>query len=162
MNTRRLVFKKFTTEDADAYMSWYTSDEVMKYITGKGLTQEEAQARFKKALDINATFPMAGFYAARIKTTGEYVGLIKFVYMGETQAEIGYGLVPPFWGKGYATEMANFLVEFGRQQKQLKVLIGIVNPGNKASVNVLRKMNFVFDKEDVENDKVIAFYKLTL
>ena len=67
LNSERLIFTKATETDRKNYLSWYTNDTVMKYITGKGMTDEAANARFEFALETNNKFPELGFYAVNKK-----------------------------------------------------------------------------------------------
>jgi ribosomal-protein-alanine N-acetyltransferase len=57
-------------------------------------------------------------------------------------AEIGYGLLPEFWGKGFVSEAMKAMSDFGLTNLQLHKLYAIVDPNNGASIKVLEKNNF--------------------
>ena len=51
-------------------------------------------------------------------------------------------------GKGYATELLNAMTEFIVSTFGIKVLYSRVMRGNNASVRVLEKNGYLFDKEE--------------
>jgi [ribosomal protein S5]-alanine N-acetyltransferase len=54
--------------------------------------------------------------------------------------EIGYIVNPDYWGKGFATEAANLLIEFGFKQFSLHRIYATCDPRNIASSKVLEKI----------------------
>ena len=67
--------------------------------------------------------------------------------------EIAYGVVPPYEGKGYATEAAAALVSYAFDQESVRLLRAHTMPEPNASTHVLRKNGFhfvgdVIDPED--------------
>lgn len=67
--------------------------------------------------------------------------------------EIAYGVVPPYEGKGYATEAAAALVAYAFTQESVRLVRAHTLPEPNASTHVLRKNGFrfvgdVIDPED--------------
>ena len=67
--------------------------------------------------------------------------------------EIAYGVVPDYQGKGYATEAAQALVDYGFSDSRVRVVIAHTLPESNASGRVLTKCGFkhigeVIDPED--------------
>jgi [ribosomal protein S5]-alanine N-acetyltransferase len=58
------------------------------------------------------------------------------------RAEIGYTVLPPFRGQGFAVEAASALVEWAWLQGE-RVVFASVSPDNAASLAVVRKIGFV-------------------
>jgi ribosomal-protein-alanine N-acetyltransferase len=79
---------------------------------------------------------------------------IGFVSLRQTLRipDLGYGLLSPYWGKGYATEAATELLRYVRQDIGLKEVIGYTMKGNVKSQNVLSKIGFV-DYQLTESEK---------
>ena len=83
------------------------------------------------------------------RKTNQFVGRAGLRHLGydETQAiEIAYGLLKPYWNKGYATELAKAMVDWGFTHLLVDVLIGIVQVGNIASEKVLQNAGMVYVK----------------
>lgn len=56
--------------------------------------------------------------------------------------EIGYGLIPEVWGRGYATEIVGALVFWLRKQPGVKMVTAECLATNPASIRVLQKTGF--------------------
>lgn len=160
LKSERLIIKKATEPDRENYLSWYTSDTVMKYITGKGMTDEAANARFEFALETNQNFPELGFYAVNKRDVNSFVGLGKLVYYGKDQAEVGYGLLPEYWGKKYAAEMLKCFIDYSITLPKIKELIAIVDPDNIPSKKILANKSFTYLKKGLENERPVEYYIL--
>ena len=61
------------------------------------------------------------------------------------EAEIGYELDPQYWDKGYATEAAKAILQFGFQELMLHRITSHCIADNKASANVLEKIGMKFE-----------------
>jgi RimJ/RimL family protein N-acetyltransferase len=62
------------------------------------------------------------------------------------ETDVGYSLLPEYYGQGYATESARAVLEWGRTVGLTRI-IGLVNSRNTASVKVLTKLGLVFEKQ---------------
>jgi len=59
--------------------------------------------------------------------------------------DFGYRYARSSWGQGLATEAGAAVMNYGAQILRLPTLIGLVMPENKASANVLTKLDFSFE-----------------
>jgi ribosomal-protein-alanine N-acetyltransferase len=57
--------------------------------------------------------------------------------------EIGYSVLPEFQGEGLATEMVGGIVQWAKQQPEVKQIEAETNADNKASIGVLEKNGFI-------------------
>jgi len=62
MTNSSLSIVKYTPDDFSIYYSLVMDDDVMRYITGKGLSDEEARAKFHSILNINAREKSLGYF----------------------------------------------------------------------------------------------------
>ena len=161
-DSERLTYQKFSKDLYGVYVKWYTDDDVMKYITGRGLTQEEVESRFEKAIQENSRHPQMGLYAVIEKDTNQFVGIAKLTTLNVGQAEVGYGFLKPYWGKGYASEVLQNLIKCGKRLEQINELIAIVHPDNVASKNVLSKAKFSFLRKVTDGDVVSEYHGLQI
>jgi RimJ/RimL family protein N-acetyltransferase len=60
-------------------------------------------------------------------------------------AELGYWLGVPYWGKGYATEAAKAVVEYGFKELKLHRIFASHFPNNPASGRVLQKIGMSYE-----------------
>ena len=139
----RLGYTKFTPADFTNYLNLATNGKVMRYITGRALTEAEARTRFNNYLETNQLHPEAGFFSVNRKADGSFIGLAKLVYVTADEAEIGYSLLPDFWGQKYAAELVSCLLDYAASMPQLTRLLAIVDADNVVSVRLLTNHRFV-------------------
>lgn len=76
--------------------------------------------------------------------SGERVGDLCFKGITEDgTTEIGYGLLPEFWGKGYATEAVIAASRWAIRQPGIRAIEAEAEETNLASQRVLQKAGFV-------------------
>ena len=66
--------------------------------------------------------------------------VLKVIPPGHGQGEIGFGVVPALWKKGYATEIARALINAGFEAFNLNRIAAQCAPENKASIRVMQKL----------------------
>ena len=142
METARLISEKFKTGDFDNYFGLVSNEDVMKMISGKAISPEEAQTNFEKILSINDLNSEIGYYTVRKKETDEFIGLYKIIMIENGEAEIGYSLLPDFWNMGYGSEISEELVKYAKTIPQINCLVAITDPENYASKRILKKSGF--------------------
>lgn len=133
----------------------------MQYITGKALTEAEAQARFSNYLQTNQLHAEAGFFSVSTQADGTFIGLAKFVYTKDDEAEIGYALLPGFWGQKYASEIVRFLLHHADSLPQLTQLIALVDSDNSISAKVLTNHLFIRAHETSDEGRSTIHFQLS-
>lgn len=156
-----LRFEKYLLEDFDAFHELVKGDDVMKYITGKGLTEEQARRKFDSILAINQD-PDLGYFKVIEADTQRLLGDCKLVNYKKdpTVFEIGYLLRKEHWGKGLGTQICESMLALATTLNPDKDVIGIIDPDNTASRRLLSKFGFKSFFVGIEDD--IATEKLLL
>jgi RimJ/RimL family protein N-acetyltransferase len=80
------------------------------------------------------------------KYTGKKVGVTGFTSTSLNNQEVGYLLLPAFYGQGYATESLQALIDFTYQQYGISEYTAVVTQGNIGSEKVLKKCGFTLSK----------------
>ena len=62
---------------------------------------------------------------------------------GKKEIEIGYHILPEYWGNGYATEAAHFFKQFAFKNELTDTLISIIHVDNVMSQNVAVKNGMI-------------------
>src|SRR5262249_50280788 len=83
-----------------------------------------------------------GRWACVHKADGKVIGFAGLKHLDDLggQVDVGYRLLPAYWGRGLATEACRPIIEYGFTHLKLKRIIGMVDPANVASVRVLQKL----------------------
>lgn len=145
--SNRLVLKEFTEMDFEKIYSVYSNEKVMKYaLLDRVTSREELTAYFEEILRSNKLTEKRELYAYGIYLSkeGNFIGTADIeIYRQNSQGgcgEIGYFLLPDFWGSGYASEAAGILTEIGFGHIGLHRLCASCNANNQHSENVMRKL----------------------
>ena len=110
-------------------------------------TDKEMKAAYGEMLAGSRAHPhQRQWYAVwfiRLKT-GETIGDYCFKGLSaDGVVEIGYGVFPEYWGKGYATEAVTAAVNWASNQQSVMRIEAETDPDNIASQRVLEKSGFV-------------------
>lgn len=143
-----LSYSKFEEKDFDDYFLLVSNADVMKQIIGRPHTLEEAKEIFKGNLENNMLHPQCGTYKIVNADNGAFVGFVKLELEAATrnEAEIGYMLLPQYWGKGYGKQVAEYVLNIAKDIEQLTRLTGNIDPENKGSRKILTNHGFTSEK----------------
>ena len=161
-NSVRLQFRKFEQSDFEDYLLLNTDPEVMKFITGKAMTIQEAKIKFKSHRSLEPHNEPLGIFRVALIENDRFIGLAKIAVFKKNQLETGYALLPSHWRKGYASEILQWTIEHAKSQKGINSLIALVNPKHEGSKKVLAKANFEFERSEVHNSLPTDYYELTI
>ena len=78
---------------------------------------------------------------------------------GQGVVEIAYGIAPSYQGKGYATEVANVLMDFAARDPRVKTIRAHTLAEINASTRVLEKCGFKKVGETVDPDNNLAVWR---
>jgi ribosomal-protein-alanine N-acetyltransferase len=147
-------------QDADTFFRLNGDAEVMKYIR-KAKTKEESDLFLQENLALYQRQKGIGRFAVFTKDNHLFIGSFAILPLnGTDDFHIGYALLQPFHGKGYATELvkASLGVVFDiiRQNRVLAITVNENLPSQK----VLLKCGFVQTGTTVhEGSEVMIFEK---
>ena len=96
-------------------------------------TQDEPRTRFAFVVTIEEDSRVIG------------AGEVNIRNIRNRNGEISYIINPRYWGNGYASEVARFLLEFGFSKLKLHRIYATCDPRNIASSKVLEKMGMEYE-----------------
>ena len=151
IETDRLILRRFAAADAAAMHAVLCDPEVMRFSLRGPMAPDAIDAWVLAQRDDPQGADGLGRRAIEIRATGTVIG---FVGLGDGpaprepgDAELAYRLARRYWGQGYATEATQALVAFSLSTLKLPRILGLVDPQNEASVNVLRKNGMAYVRE---------------
>jgi RimJ/RimL family protein N-acetyltransferase len=138
------LLKKLTETDFPLHFELVCNASVMEKITGKPLNETEARDKFSKILRSNAIHPDFGYFKITEKDSGNFVGVVKLeiTKKDSSEAEIGYMILPEYWGKGIISTVAKKLLDMAKRKSQLNKVYAIIDPENIPSRKILEKNGF--------------------
>lgn len=163
IETERLILHPITVQDAPAVFVWSSDPEVNRYMAyplHNDVSETEAWIATLRPEDLEF-----GFYR---KEDGLLIGTGGVGPCGDGLHHLGYNLRRDMWGKGYATEAANAMLQWAHRELGICDFAVEHAVGNTASANVIRKCGFQFvrygtySKLDGSKTFDAVFYELHL
>jgi len=141
LETLRLALREFTLDDLPDLIRLDSDPRVTRYLAGgKPAPQAAIAASLRRIIRYPALYPSLGIWRAARRDTGAFIGWFSLKYAGKSpDVEIGYRLCPEAWGRGFATEGARALIDYGFDDLSLTRIIGVTHRDNIASQCVLMK-----------------------
>lgn len=145
MKTTALTLRKFTPHDFEDYFQLVGNAQVMAKITERALPRDEAKTDYENRLFRNSIAEDYGYYKITNAASGAFIGLAKLeVEQADSgEAELGYILLPEYWGQGIGSRVAKQLVDHARKLPGLKRLFAIIDPNNIPSRKILINNGFL-------------------
>lgn len=158
----RMRARQMTPGDLDDLISLYQNPDVAKTLGG---IRERAQVLESMEHKIKHQEKYGfGYWMIEDKQSGSFIGrcgLLHTIIDGKEVIELGYAFLPEFWNKGYATEISNEILRIGFEELGLEEIACFTIPENKASIRVIEKLGFVFEKECDYKGWKHVFYRMT-
>ena len=153
LESQRLVLRQITPEDANEIFAMRSNAAVMKYVP-RPLCKQVAEAMtlintMQQRIETNEGVNWAITLKGSDKMVG-YIGHFKIDWEN-FRSEIGYMLLPEFYGNGIATEAVKLIIEYGFKEMKMHSLEAVIDPENIASARVLEKNKFLKEAYYSEN-----------
>ena len=154
LETPRIYLREFTSDDLENIVELDSDPDVVRYIgfgnpTDKAVLKNEVLPRY---LEYHRAGQGFGYWAAILKGDESFAGWfhLRPNRGDESIVELGYRLARNYWGKGYATECASALIQYGFEQLGLDRIFAHAVKQNGASISVMKKIGMHFVKEYIE------------
>ncbi len=95
--------------------------------------------------------------------TGDFVGLSSLMVKevaGKEELEVGYFLLPQYWGRGYASEAARLALDFAFRALKTESVIALIDRENEASARVARALGMRLEREIAQPDYVQRVFRV--
>jgi RimJ/RimL family protein N-acetyltransferase len=147
IDTERLLLRQYEANDVPAILALTADPEVRTFVGNLPDSEEAAWARLLRCAGHWSLFG-CGTFAVIEKASGKWVGRVgpwqPYAWPG---TEVGWGLHPDAWGKGYALEAAAASVDYVFDVLQWTTVIHLVNPANVRSRRVAERLGSTLQGE---------------
>ncbi|MBP9193476.1 MAG: GNAT family N-acetyltransferase [Saprospiraceae bacterium] len=162
--TERLILRKVIQSDAADLFAIRSSDEVNRYIERpayQDISESENYIVTQKEKSEAGEWVILGM---ELKQASVLVGSICLFSFSDDRSscELGYELNPSYQGRGLMHEALETLLKTLAESKTLQTLQAIINPQNKASLQLALKLGFKQGRqlEDVKDPYQCYFLDL--
>lgn len=146
LKTDRLILREITMKDVEWYLDHFSKKEI---VHGQGfpppknmkVAREELQLYFVDLFKNRNGFR----WGIELKDGDGLIGscgYYKWLKPDGRQAEVGYDLDPPYWGRGIMTEAMTAMIDFGFQRMRLNRIELLAMPRNTRSCGLATKVGF--------------------
>ena len=158
--TARLQAERLTADHLPEIRRMHADAAVMAYL--RGVRDEAANAAYLARNLKHWDDYGFGLWILRELGGGPPVGravLRHLLVEGVDEVEVGYAFYLAYWGKGLATEIAAACLALGREKLHLKTIVAVTSLNNAASQHVLRKVGLEYERDIVEDGKMLALFR---
>ena len=149
LETERLILRPLIASDAKAVFENWTSDQdvakFMRWSVHKDVSETyQWLASDEMLLESDAVYNW-GFV---LKKSGELIGSGGLVFQETKEMyELGYNIMKKHWGEGLATEAAQRIIDFGKNELNQTKFYCCHAKDNPASGRVMTKVGFQYQKD---------------
>jgi RimJ/RimL family protein N-acetyltransferase len=149
-STDRILFRLLKKSDFDAWLPLFYEENVAKFLNmpANKTPREYCELWFEKAMH-RYKHNLGGLNVLEDKATGKMVGQCGLLIQeieGKERLEIGYSILPEYWGKGYASEAAIKCKNFAFENNLADNLVSNVHINNIGSETVALRNGMILEK----------------
>ena len=138
METERLIIRRFSPEDGQDLYEYLSDEDVIFFEPYKAFGREEAINEAKRRAADKA------FWAVCLKENSKLIGNLYFNQQEPNEYktwEIGFVFNKNYHGRGYATESAKRILQYGFEECGAHRITAYCSPLNKPSWQLLERLN---------------------
>ena len=144
--TERLLLRSFRTEDQPFVFHGLSHPEVVRYygVRYQSLEDTRLQMEWFESLRHDGTgiWWLIADHADQVAYGA--IG-INSIHPLHRKAELGFWLLPEYWGKGYIPEAGEKVLQYAFEELKLHRIEALVEVENEASKKVLQKLRFHYE-----------------
>ena len=147
LRTKRLTLRKMMPSDTEDMFDYASRSEVTTFLLWSPHPDRSYTRQYLRY--IKKRYASGEFFdwAVVENESGRMIGTCGFTRFdpSNNSAEIGYVLNPDFHGRGYGTEAAGRVLEYGFEELSLHRIEARFMKGNEASLHVMEKLGMTFE-----------------
>jgi len=140
LESKRLIYRKFSMDDYPAAFGWLSDAETMKYRMDEPKDEAGVQDYLNWAItSAEAEICKNYEFAVVLKDNNTLIGSATLMNVPD-KAEIGWMVHRDYWKQGYGTEIGGTLLKFGFESLNLHRIFAACNAGNIGSYKVMERI----------------------
>jgi RimJ/RimL family protein N-acetyltransferase len=154
IETKRLLLREFTASDFEAVHSYGSDPVVVEFMEWGPNTEDETHKFIEKELKHQKKKDRKVFeLAVTLKETGALIGGTG-ITLENGIGTFGYCFDKNYWGNGYATEAAQGLIAWAKQELEIQHFRATCDVKNTGSRRVLEKLGLKIVQR-IDKDKEV-------
>lgn len=159
----RLILRRYKRDEKPLLAKLLSDPGVMRFVDeGEILSEDQITHLWYRIHEVNYVENKIGVWAVFTEPDNRYIGhaAIKPRPEKTDEWEIVYYLVKAEWGKGFGTEIAKKIIEFGFNELNLEDIYATVDEKNQASIRVLEKAGMKFSRFEFDEIGRFSVYEI--
>lgn len=143
--SKRLSYHVMNEQDFELYYKVNTDESIMKFAYDDMFTsEEEAKLSFASMLSKQSDDDHGTVFVVKEIMSQEAIGFVEYKIKNLHHSggiyELSYAILPSYWGKGYATEMATNLIDYLFHNYNIHKITVTCHIDNKRSESTMKKL----------------------
>lgn len=148
IETERLLLRQWRDSDVESFAALNADQTAMRFMPGT-MTADETGALVGRIRDHFDAYGF-GLWAVEAPGVAPFIGFVGLQHVTfdapfVAAVEIGWRLLPAYWGNGYATEAATAVLRFGFENLNLDQIVSFTVLANKPSWSVMERIGMTRD-----------------
>jgi RimJ/RimL family protein N-acetyltransferase len=153
--TERLVLRRLTADDGPFILRLLNEPSFLEHIGDRGVRNlADATQYILAGTQYILAGPIAsyarfgfGLFLVELREGHEPIGICGLLKRDALDdVDLGFAFVPESWSKGYAFESTSATLAYAHDTQHLARIVAITSQDNVASINLLVKLGFYFDR----------------
>ena len=157
--TERLSLKKLALNDADFIFKLVNTAGWIKFIGDRNVKNKADAEQYIQKIMSNAD---VSYWIVTLQQTNTAIGvvtLIKRNYLDNS--DIGFAFLPAYAKQGYAFEATLEVLTDLLKPAEHTTLLATTLPDNLSSIQLLKKLGFIFEKEITNDADTLQLFSIT-
>lgn len=137
-----VVLREFRPDDIDDVLALIADERVTRWLSFDSRGRADAEAMLTGVAQRRQVAPRTEYYLAVTPAGGDdrCVGFVRLAFDGVSAAKLGYAVAFDSWGRGYATDAARTLTDYGFRELGLHRVSAAIGPDNVASLRMAERL----------------------
>ncbi|MCU0448087.1 MAG: GNAT family N-acetyltransferase [Microscillaceae bacterium] len=142
--TARLSLRPIQIADSAFMYQLLNSPDWLRFIGDRNIRSlADAQAYIQAIIDES----LKNYWLVSLNPSQTAIGVISLIKRDYLEyVDLGFAFLSDYYGQGYAREATQVVVDFAWEEAQLAHIQAITNQDNYASIRLLQKLGFQFQK----------------
>lgn len=161
LTTARLNLRQITEDDLENIFSGLSHPDVIKHYGVNYSSLDDTWEQLEWYAELERTHTGI-WWAITVADTGKFCGAIGYNNLSREhkKAELGFWLLPDYWGRGYVSEALEEVLSYAFTKQQLHRIEAFVETENISSQKALQKAHFqqegILRDSEIKNGRFIS------
>ncbi|GAA5529201.1 GNAT family N-acetyltransferase [Herpetosiphon gulosus] len=158
IRTTRLIIRRFRLADGAFIVQLVNQPSWLQWIGNRNVhTLNDAETYLSSGP--LSMYERYGVGLCGVELAGRLIGMAGLIKRSpEAEIDLGYAFLPEHWGQGYATEVAQALLNYAINTIKLPRIIATTHLENHQSIKVLERIGMQFEGIIHEGEKSLRLF----